>query len=188
MKKKIIIACIVLILAALGAGLLGLFPVARVGTAIIWYRAYDNRAGALERFEERNKAMAVGTVLTDADRSLLRRSVLQSMIAETVMEGYIKKNLFADGLPAAANALVESTLKTANPNLLPRATKELYGWSVDEFKKEVLYPQALQNVLQARVEKDGGVFSDFLAGELGKAQVRLYGVPWKWENGALKDK
>lgn len=188
MKKKVYIGGVVLVLAVVGAGLFGLFPVARIDTSVIWYREFDTRAGALERFEERSRAMTGGKI-TDADRLALRRSVLQSMIAQTVLEKYIAENLFADGLPAAASAVVEETVtKTADPTLLPRATKELYGWSVDEFKKEVLYPQALQNVLAERIEKDGGSFEEFLDGELKKAQVRLYGVPWKWENGALQDK
>lgn len=188
MRKKLLIGGVVLVLAVAGAGFFGFFPVARVDTAVIWYREYDNRASALEQFEERSRAMA-GIALNDSDRSLLRRSVLQSMIAESVLEAYIAKNLFADGLPAAANAMVEETVsKTADPTLLPRATKELYGWSVDEFKKEVLYPQALQNVLAERIEKDGGSFEEFLSVELGRARVNLYGVPWKWENGALTDK
>ncbi len=188
MKKRIGIAIVAVAVAAGAAFLFGLFPVARVAGATIWFRTFDGRANALERFEEKSKAIADGKALTEDERLNLRRVVLRNMIAEEVLRRYAEEHFAAGEIIGAADTLVETTLKTADPDLLPRATEELYGWDVDEFRRNVLFPQAFQNVLQERMKKSGEEYVAFVTEELTQADVRLYFVPWRWEGGQLVDK
>ena len=188
MRKKFIITAIILLLIGVSAGIFGLFPVARVNGEFVLYRTYNERANALERFETKNRLVAGSESLTPAEQEEIRKFILQNLIVEHVFWQYVEEHTALSGLKESADAVVAGTLKEADPNVLPQATKEIYGWSVDEFVENVLFWQAFQNELQKVIESDGTSFDEFARMQLNNAQVQLYTVPWKWENGGLGGK
>lgn len=167
--------------------MLGLFPIMRVNGEFVWYQAYSERVSAHELFESKSRLATGGDVLTPALRDEIHKSVLKNLIVELIFEQYIRQHSALSGLEERTRAVVASTLKEADPDVLPRATKELYGWSVEEFSDNVLFPQALLNELQKEIEKDGASFEEFVRTQLNNAQVQLYVVPWKWEKGEVVD-
>ena len=188
MKKKIII---IFVVAAVLAGLawtLGLFPVVRVNGEFVFYRAYRDHVSAFEMFQRQSSLAAGGGELTPAAQKAIRQSVLRDLIAHTVFRQYISSHTSMSGIEERARGVVDETLRAAKADVLPRATKELYGWSVEEFSENVLFPQALLNELQKEVEKDGASFDEFVRTELTNAQVMIYLLPWKWESGAVVEK
>lgn len=188
MQKKIIITVVTALLTGVIVWIFGLFPVARVNGEFMLYRTYNERAKALERFETKNRLVAGSESLTPAEQEEIRKFILQNFIAEYMFRQYVEEHTALLGLKESADAVVAGTLKEADPNVLPQATKELYGWSVDEFVENVLFPQALQNELRKAIESDGVSFDEFAKAQLTNAEVKLYLVPWKWENGGLTGK
>ncbi len=186
--KKIII--ILIILAGIGGivWFFGLFPVGRINGEFVFYKTYNERVKALERFETKNRLAAGSASFTSSEREEIQKSILQNLIVERVFWQYVEEHTALSGLKESVDAVVASTLKEADPNVLPQATKELYGWSVDEFTENVLFPQAFQNELREAIERDDAPFDEFARTQLTNAQVQLYLVPWKWENGGLVDK
>jgi len=188
MQKKIIIILIILISSSASVWFFGLFPVTRVNGDYILYRTYNGRVNALERFETKNRIVAGNASLTPAERKEIRKFILQNLIMEHVFWQYTEEHAAFSDIKESADAVVASTLKEADPNILPQATKEVYGWSIDEFKENILFPQAFQNQLREAIERDGISFDEFARTQITNAQVRVYAVPWKWENGGLMEK
>ncbi|TSC73279.1 MAG: hypothetical protein G01um101470_168 [Parcubacteria group bacterium Gr01-1014_70] len=188
MRKKFIITVIILLGISGIVWALGYFPVARINDEYIFYRTYQERTGALMLFESKSRLVAGEKQLSDAEKNETKKSILENLITEQIFGQYIGEHAALSGLTDLAHAVVESTLKDADPDVLPRATKELYGWSMEEFKQNVLYPQALQNELQKAIESDGASFEEFTKTQLENAEVTLYLIPWKWEKGGLVGK
>ncbi|OGZ46864.1 MAG: hypothetical protein A3J54_00175 [Candidatus Ryanbacteria bacterium RIFCSPHIGHO2_02_FULL_45_13b] len=186
--KKLVILFFCLLVIGAGIWFFGLFPVSRVNGEYLLYRIYNERAKALEQFEVKNRLVTGGALLTQTEKEAISKSILQNLIMERVFWQYTQEHTALSGLKESADAVVASTLKEADPNILPQATKELYGWSVDEFVENVLFPQAFQNELREAIEVDGALFDEFARAQLNSAEVRLYAVPWKWENGGLVSK
>lgn len=188
MQRKIIVTIVIALLIGVIVWIFGFFPVARVNGEFMLYRTYHERVNALERFETKNRLVAGSESLTPAEQKEIRKLILQNFIAEYIFRQYVEEHTALLGLKESADAVVAGTLKEADPNVLPQATKELYGWSVDEFVENVLFPQALQNELQKAIESDGVSFDEFAKTQLTNAEVKVYLVPWKWENGGLAGK
>lgn len=189
MKKKIAIAWLIIVILLGGVFLSGWFPVASINGETVWYKEFNEQASALERFEAKKLEVAKENALSEDASKTIHRTVLGNIIANQVAENYINAHLDAANLESRANQAVEDAVKnTPNPETLPQAAEVLYGWSVDELKKYVFYPQALQNELRAEIEKSGKSFEDFMTEEIKKTNVKLYFVPWKWEEGKLADK
>ena len=176
MKKKLFIIGGILVGAMAMIWLFGLYPVARVNGDFIMHRAYSGRVKALESFEEKNRLLAGGSVLTEEEKNTLRQIILQSILTERVFQQYVAEHTALQGIEESAHIVVERTLKDADPDVLPQATKEVYGWSVDEFMENVLYPQAFQNELQKAIEADGTPFETFAKSQLENAEISLYAV------------
>ena len=188
MKKKIItILCLFAVILAT-VWISGFFPVARVNGEFVMHRVYRDRVSALTLFEEQSRQVAGSGALTPDVKDAIRQSVLQNVISEIVFRQHIEGQESLSVLKERADAVVAETLSKANPDVLPRATEQLYNWSVEEFKKNVLYPQALQNELAAEIEKGGISFEEFARTKLMEAKISLYLVPWKWEKGGLVSK
>lgn len=188
MRKKLIIIIIVLVGAGALVWAFGLFPLMRVRGEFVLYRVYNERVSALELFESKSRLAAGEETMTPALREEIRKTILQNLVVEYVFQQYIAEHATLSGLEERARAVVAATLKEADPDVLPRATKELYGWSVDEFMENVIFPQALQNELRKEIEDSGASFEEFARMQLTNTQVQFYVVPWKWENGALVEK
>lgn len=187
MQKKLIITFVILVCIGSAVWFFGLFPVARINGDYILYRAYHERAQAFELFESKSRLASGNTTLSDDEKNDIKKTVLQNLIKEQIFEQYIDKHTALAEVKNTAHAVAAGTLKEADPDVLPRATKEIFGWSVDEFVKNVIFPQALQNELKKAIESDGTSFEEFTRMELSNAEVKLYAVPWKWENGGLVD-
>lgn len=186
-KKFIAFACCVVFLIGV-VWLFGLFPVSRINGEYLLYRIYSKRVNAFERFETKNRLIAGKESPTPAEQEEIRKMILQNLITEHVFRQYAEERGEFPSLKESADAVVASTIKEADPNVLPQATKEVYGWSVEEFVEHVLFPQAFQNKLREKIEGSGTSFDEFARTQLHEAEVRLYTVPWKWENGSLAGK
>lgn len=185
MQKKLVILFTIVVCIGAIMWFFGLFPIARINGDYMLYRTYGNRVNALEMFEEKSKKSSEGGAFTPADAERIQQRVLQDLVTEKIFRQYIQDHSSLAGVEDEASTAVQGTLAVADPDILPRATKELYGWSVNEFMKEVLFPQALQNKLREHIERDGAEFEEFVRTQLRNANVRFYTVPWKWENGEV---
>jgi hypothetical protein len=185
-KLKIILAVSIIIALFGGIWFLGFFPIARVNGEFVLFRTYANRATALEQFEAKSRAATTGGELLPARIDEIRASVLVSLVLERVLQQHIESVASLADVPERAKQVVLDTLAKADPDVLPEATEQLYGWNIDEFSKHILYPQALQNELAQALEQSGvESYDEFVQTQLNNARVTLYFVPWRWENGKL---
>jgi uncharacterized protein (DUF885 family) len=189
-SKRFTIGIAIVVLLVLGAIFVGAFPVARVNGSTIWYHKYQNNADALQQYHEKSQKAATDKSLTPEEVSEVRRQVLQNIIANIIVEKYITAHYSLKDLQKEADEVTNQAMKseTVNQELLPKATQELYGWSVEEYKKQVLMPTALQQVLEEHVQKDGKNFAEIMSTELKNAKVSLMFVPWEWQEGQLVKK
>src|SRR3989338_4923014 len=86
-----------------------------------------------------------------------------------------------------AETRVEEVLLKEGVNV-EKAAWTLYGWNIDEFKKFSLLPQARQDILTEILQKEGIDFNEWLLAELAKAEVKIYFLPYRWENGQTVEK
>lgn len=189
MKKNIIRLFLIVLVIIGGVYLFGFYPVARVNDQFLLYRTYDERAIALERFETKKKLAGATTPIPSAgDGAITRQAVLENMIWDAVFRAYSASHAEFANVEADARTAVDTALKSADPTVLPQATKELFGWSVEKFSQELLLPEAFRNAFAQAAAKNGISLEELSKIELSQARVSLYGVPWKWENGALVEK
>ena len=188
MKKKLGIGIIIIALLGFGVFFLGLFPLVQVNGDMLLYKTFNERVKALMQFEERTRTLAGAEELTKDERWDVERVVLENIIVNKIFEQYSKNNFRDLDLLAEARKRVEEALSSADADVLPRATSELYGWSVDEFKKNVLIPQAVQTVLEEQIVITNGNFEEFIQKQLTESEVKLYFVPWQWQDGELIDR
>ena len=190
MKKKILVGIAIVVIIVGGVMFLGYFPVARVNGQTVWYYTYKENADALQRYNEKNRQSQGSNALTPEQIAQGREQVLQNLIGNIVIRNYIKAHYSLDDLSKEASDLTNNALKSkdVDPAVLSKATVELYGWSVEDFKKNVLFPQALQEVLQQHIEKDNQNYAEIILAELKNAHVQTFLVPWKWQDGKLVNK
>lgn len=165
----------------------GLFPVAIIGSEYVWYRDFSRTAGALEQFDRISRQIE-GMRQTEDDVHALRKAVLGEMIAARILEAYLEREGRLGHIRDGANKQIDEAMKSTNAETLPQATEKLYNLSADDFRDHILYPRAFQEALRADVEASGKNFTEVLSQELRVADVRIFLVPWKWENGELVDK
>lgn len=188
MKRSAGVILVIVAIFGLGLFFTGLYPVARINEDIVLRRTFSERAKALIQFENRTRSRINGAELTEDEQRELERVVLENLIINTVLTQYIRHNFTETDLFIEAELRVEEALSSADADVLPRATSELYGWSVDEFKKNVLFPQALMTVLEERVSVDNSNFKEFVREQLVYSDVSLYLIPWKWQNGEVVER
>ncbi len=153
-----------------------LYPLANVDGIYIWPKNYYDKLSGFEYY--RNIA---GETLNEKE---VRRGILISLISEKIITRELV--LRSPDLKEAETRVEEVLLKDgAN---IEKAARTLYGWDVGEFKKFSLLPQARQDILTEILQKEGIDFNEWLLAEFAKADVKIYFLPYKWEDGNLIDK
>ena len=64
--------------------------------------------------------------------------------------------------------------------------KNLYGFSLEDFKARVLTPMAEQEILEGRLFLENKNFDEWLKEEKAKARVIILISGFKWEDGQVK--
>ena len=149
----------------LGIAQAGLYPVAIIGSDIIWAKELNQATSAALTYYAK-----LGAQITPQIHKEVKRAVLDK-ITENAL---ILKNLEKDGGRIELEAAVDEILKkySAMPDLGPAAA-QLYGLELEDFYEMVLIPQAQHELLEKKLSAKNQKFNDWLTAEKQAASVIL---------------
>lgn len=159
----------------------GYFPVASVNGEVISYRTVKDNAEVSRRVYTQGLAGSspeMDALFSRAGSKELIKSSLESLIANTI----IKKTISPEIQSRADQEIKDNFKETAS---VANSVKNIYGWDIQTYKNRILEPQALLNVLS---QEKGDGFDDWLKAEKTKTEVKIWFLPYRWEEGLLKNK
>ena len=171
-------------LVAVGVGIftlvtLGYYPVAVVGSSFI----------NAHQFNRNYKAMVIyATAIEKMDpaSTTARENFSPDKIQSLVLEDLIEQKIIAKKLAAEAGQELPELIATRvnkfeNDNGLQKAAEGLFGLSYDEFKEEVLIPQARRDILTGRLFLNGQSFDVWLKDTKKNTNVYIFSPHLKWD-------
>ncbi|PIR70275.1 MAG: hypothetical protein COU46_02355 [Candidatus Niyogibacteria bacterium CG10_big_fil_rev_8_21_14_0_10_42_19] len=177
MKKKIILGILLLALVFLFIYSKGWYVVAKVDKSYLWASEYYQRVGSLEKLKSVSKNDALAEIIT-------KKNILEGMIENSIINAeFSKKDLSEEH----AEKIITDALSNKS-STIAEASQKLYGLKLNDFKKLILLPQAKQDILATDMEKNGINFDKWINERSREVSVKIYFLPWMWENGQLVDK
>lgn len=153
-----------------------LYPVLKINNNFIWASDYYGRVSGFEYY------------LQTTSEPIDEKEAIRGLILSFVADNLTKNELLRRGVDSGeAEKRVANALLVGGKSL-EKASASLYGWNIEALKKFSLLPQARQDILTEVLQKEGVDFDEWLLLELPKADVKIYFLPYKWENGKLVDK
>ncbi|OGZ45549.1 MAG: hypothetical protein A3C84_04110 [Candidatus Ryanbacteria bacterium RIFCSPHIGHO2_02_FULL_48_12] len=187
-KTKIFYGLGLLVIMALAVFWAGMFPLMVIDGKIVWYREFSKTMRALERFEATTRAAGGGGDLSGDAIKELRRSTVETIIADHTADRYIRQNFSYDEMSGRARDTVDKAIQSADQNVLPKAVERLYGMTLEEYKEVVLMPPALKEELAKEIEAKHQNFQEIFLSELRNTKVRMFLLPFRWQDGHVVDK
>lgn len=178
MNKKLIITIFALIiLSALFIRVRASLPVARVeGASLLWEDFSKHRDG-LARFRDLNKES-----ISDSD---IERGVIFSFIENTLIAQELERRGKRED---DARRVIYENIDESEFEKIEAATGQLYGWSISDFEKFVIYPQARRTMLADELDGERADFGAWLEKSMDEAKISVYLWRWGWKNGELKER
>ncbi len=167
-----------------GAGLsamflvsLGYYPIAVVNNHFINARTFlKNYEAASIYYQNFLKTYAATSSLNILEPSELERAVLTQLIENSLVEDGASREAGA-GLK---NLIEEKVDKAASEPGLENAVKVLYGLNLEDFKKEILRPQAERDILTGRLFLKGEKIDDWLKKAKKSSRVIVLSGRFYW--------
>lgn len=178
-RRQIVIVIVVVAgLAGLFLVSLGYYPIAIVNGIFITARTFTKDYGAASMYYA-NYLKIYRFPGSDA------APLSSDDIARAVMDQLIENALAAQGAEKEAGSdlenLVNEKINEAVKNSqLENAAKTLYGLSLDDFKNEVLKPQAERDILTGRLFLKGQNIDTWLADAKKSARVIFFSGRFRW--------
>ncbi|MBI4086190.1 MAG: SurA N-terminal domain-containing protein [Candidatus Liptonbacteria bacterium] len=160
----------------------GYYPIAAVNGRLISKRTFLKNYGAAAAYYQNVLKTYQQNSLTEKTASSddIQRSVLTQLIENGIVEAGARKEAGAD-----LNALVEEKISQASKEPgFDKAVQTLYGMNLDDFKKEILAPQAERDILTGRLFLKGGNIDDWLRDAKKSAKVIIFSPQFRW-NGDI---
>lgn len=183
MKSAIVVLAII-VPFVVGAYISGFYPVVIVGGTPIMARTWLKAEQGAEHFTNAQAKLAPEGKEIDfslpANREFLleiQRGTLTFLIEDMIMQ--------QEGDTVAADYFLDVTdkIKDALSRMedLDKKVDRMYGFSIEDFKKFVLVPQARQDVIRAALVSRRQTFEEWIREEKKKKKVRLFFVPYRWD-------
>lgn len=159
------------------------FSIAEVnGTSISMQRFVKNYNAA----SMYNNKIAERESVENNELAKLSDKEIKIAILDKLIESVIIRDDAEDRVGKELDDLVSKRIKSYMENQeLDKAAKALYGMSMDEFTKEVLIPQATQDILKNRLFIDGVKYDEWFKEAVLKAEVIIYSDEFAWKDGKV---
>src|SRR3989344_6998386 len=148
----------------------GFYPVAFVNFHMISAHNLDQNYNAAIRYFN-NALLTYGSnpeILKESEsKTEIKRAALNKLIVDWLVFGETKKRLGAD-LDQITEKIISQEL--TNPRL-EEAVKEIYGLTLEDFKKHVLLAQAYREILEGRMFSEKQDFNKWLENVTQEARV-----------------
>ena len=144
----------------------------RVNGETLSWRDFFRRLDGFSRYK-----VLSGQKISDLD---LERGVLLSFTEEALIKEELSRRGISDG---DVEKFVAGKVNAADIPNLDAASRRLYGWGFEDFKKLVLYPHSRLLMLTEEFSARGGDAASRLDQSFQTAKISVYLPRWKWENG-----
>lgn len=116
----------------------------------------------------------------------LRRAVLDSAVSDELILLELRKLVSLEEIEIVANRKIDATLK--ENKIVVEGVQNLYGLTLENFRNDVLMPQAYREILEGRMRLNGQDFDSWLAEARKKSKVivLLPDFEWNGEKVVLK--
>lgn len=155
-----------------------LFPVARVNGDFILLRTVKENVDISKRL------YSYGLVQDDAYKKIFdegEEEIFRSVFESLIVTAIIDANATSDVKERAEKRIEEAIGPSEIANLKP-LIDDFHDGDFDAFRKKILEPQALRDVL---IEEKGDGYEDWLQEKLLSANVNIWFVPFEWRNNKL---
>lgn len=178
-KKSILIIVAVVISIALFLWSTNRYPIMIVNWNVVTARQlHIVENGALQFYREALQKFRKDTTLETRDQQTLTREVRRAALEELVGQSLIEHRASAI---SGINELVASKIVNAiGQKNISKQVQELYGLTIDEFKKYTLTPQAKKEIVSEALQKNGETFKEWIAIRKANARVIVLipGLSW----------
>jgi len=179
-KGKIILAGVALAaLIVLALATLNRYPVAMVnGSPISANRFWKNYDGALRYadFIEKNSTSSVAKPVIPSNTEI-QAQVLSQMVEAELIHQAAGKEVGSD-----LDYLVDNKLDRHKSNQsLAQAARALYGMDLNDFRDEVMIPEAKKEILLGRLYLRGENFEEWFAEIKKSANVSIFSGKFSWD-------
>lgn len=114
----------------------------------------------------------------------IQRAVLDKLIDNAVVHRELLERMGKKELESVIeNKIKEIEKKSAE---IEEGIKDIYGFSLEDFKTKVLKPMAEEEILEGRLFLENKNFEKWLKEERARARVIILMPGFKWEDGQLK--
>lgn len=153
MKKFLLLVCVCASVAAIILATTQRYPVVIVNMSWITAKDFNVANAASERFYlralETYGKQKPGEFEKTKLTAEIRRATLDRLIEEVLIRNEAKKEI------DALSAKIEEKIKNVDNQKLQNPIREMYGLSIEEFRYQVLEPQATQELLAAALAAKG---------------------------------
>ncbi len=147
----------------------------------------DDFKAALVYYEKALKTYNQGdaAVIQSEDvKKEIQRAVLDKLIDNSIVHRELLARMGKKELETIIeNKIGEIEEKSSE---IEEGIKDLYGFSLEDFKARVLTPMAEQEILEGRLFLENKNFDEWLKEEKAKARVIILISGFKWEDGQVK--
>ena len=183
MKKTIIFLAIVFVIsAALISGERILPAIALGGDSFSFRDFYLDRDGlALNR----DLTGEIDPALKNISDPDLERGIINSFVEDALITAELQRR---GKNQSDTEKLISDNIKPESLGKIEEATTKLYGWSADDFKKFILFPQARRQILEVEFNREKINFDAWLGRAKKEADVSIYLPRWRWVSGGVQGK
>ncbi len=164
----------------------GYYPVAIVNGHFITAKLFANDYAIASAYYQNivksygNSSSTAG-VLTSSE---IQQSVLTGLIENVLIEDGARKEMGGD----LSRLVNEKVSKATDIDGIDKAVKSVYGMSLDDFKKEILVPQAERDVLTGSLFLKGQKIEDWLSAAKKSSKVMILSGKFYWNGETVASK
>jgi len=159
-----------------------IIPIARVNGDLIFLNEVQENGALSQRLYQQAPQLVeedeqLALLLATGDQSALFTRAFQSSIVNAIIRTNVTADLEKRVVKEARVALGQMDEALFNDLL-----QSQYGWNVERFSERIIEPQLIQEILS---EKYGEEYATWLDRAKKDATVRIWFVPFDWEDGEL---
>lgn len=191
MNKKKILISILIIVVALGVFLIfdKLYPVILVNWQSVNARSFDEDFNTAVFYYQTavkvyNQTDAASASSLEVQQEI-KGAVLDKLVEDILITNELAKRLSRDDLSQMIKDKIDEILKGQD---IAEQVKTIYNLSLEQFRQELLEPQARLEILQARLALENINFDDWLksAEQQARVIILLPGFAWSGEGVVAK--
>ncbi len=154
MKKTLIIIALIVLVLVSTLYFTGFYPAALVNGKIIILKSWKENIKAVKQFHEKQYDIDFDTQEGQLQEGLIKKDVLERMIEDKLVS-QLAQDYQIEISNENVNEEVEKVIEeTGDKEQVLKTLDLLYGWDLEDFKREVVSPQMVKEALKVKVVFD----------------------------------